>query len=59
MPAVPVPVSATVCVPSPPPALTLSVAVLEPIELGLKTTLIVQLAPTPTDAPQVLVCANW
>jgi hypothetical protein len=42
----------------PPPALTLRVAVADPTEAGLNTTLIVQFAPTATDVPQVLVCEN-
>jgi len=41
-----------------PPALTLSVAFAEPAEAGLNTTLTVQLAPTATDVPQVLVWEN-
>lgn len=56
--ATPDPVSATVCVPAPPPALTLSVPFFNPGEVGLNTTLIVQVALTATDVPQVLVCAN-
>ena len=55
----PVPLSATVCVPAPPPPVTFSVAVFDPVEVGLNTTLIVQVAPTPTEVPQVLVCENW
>jgi hypothetical protein len=38
--------------------LTLSVAVVDPVKLGLNTTLTVQLAPTATDVPQLLVCEN-
>jgi hypothetical protein len=41
-----------------PAALTLSVAMVDPTEVGLNTTLIVQVAPTATDVPQVLVCEN-
>src|SRR5579863_9660227 len=41
-----------------PPPLTLSVAAFEPAEVGLNTTLIVQLEPTAIEVPQVLVCAN-
>ena len=52
------PLSATVFVPAPPPAFTLSVAVFNPVEVGLNTTLIVQVPPTATDVPQVLVCEN-
>jgi hypothetical protein len=55
--AMPVPLSATVCVPAPPPAFTLKVAVADPTEAGSNTTLIVQLAPAATDA-QLLVCEN-
>ena len=55
---IPVPLSATVCVPAPLPALTLSVVVADPTKAGLNTTLIVQVAPTATDVPQVLVCEN-
>jgi hypothetical protein len=40
------------------PALTFKVAVFEPPEVGVNTTLIVQLDPTATDAPQLLVCEN-
>src|ERR1017187_9943639 len=54
-----VPLSATVCVPAPPPALTFNVAVSDPIKAGLNTTLIVQWDPTATEVPQVLVCENW
>jgi len=56
--AIPVPLSATVCVPAPLPAFTLSVAVADPTEAGLNTTLMVQVAPTATEVPQVLVCEN-
>ena len=54
----PVPPSATVCVPAPPPALMLSVAAADPAEAGLNTTLIVQVPATATEVPQVLVWAN-
>jgi hypothetical protein len=53
-----VPLSATVCVPAPLPALTLSVAVAGPVEAGSNTTLILQFAPTASEVPQVLVCEN-
>src|SRR5450631_3072613 len=56
--ATPVPLSTTVCVPAPLPALTCNVAVFDPVEVGLNTTLIVQAAPTATDVPQVLICEN-
>jgi len=46
-------------VPAPPPALTFSVAVLDRAEVGVNTTLIVQVAPTATEVPQPLVCENW
>ncbi len=55
---IPVPLSATVCVPAPLPALTLSIAVADAAEAGLNTTLIVQVAPTATELPQLLVCEN-
>jgi hypothetical protein len=55
--ATPDPLSATLRVAAPPP-LTFSVAVLEPAEVGMNTTLIVQLEPTASEAPQVLVCEN-
>jgi Pyruvate/2-oxoacid:ferredoxin oxidoreductase delta subunit len=54
----PTPLSGTVRVPAPPPPLTFSVAVCDPAEVGVNTTLIVQLDPTATDAPQLLVCEN-
>jgi hypothetical protein len=54
--AIPVPLSATVCVPAPLPALKLSVVVADPTEAGLNTTLMVQFAPTATEVPQLLVC---
>jgi hypothetical protein len=41
-----------------PPALTFSVAAIDPVEVGLNTTLIVQAAPTATDVPQVFICEN-
>jgi hypothetical protein len=40
------------------PALTFKVAAFEPPEVGVNTTLIVQLDPTATDVPQLLVCEN-
>lgn len=55
----PVPESDTVLTPAPPPAVTLSVAAFDPVLVGLNLTLIVQLAPTATEAPQLFVCANW
>ena len=55
---IPVPLSATVCVPAPLPAFTLSVAVADPTEAGLNTTLIVQVPAIATEVPQVLVCEN-
>jgi hypothetical protein len=53
-----VPLSDTVCVPAPPPALTLNVAVFDPFTVGLNTTLIVQVDPIATDVPQGLVYEN-
>ena len=47
-----------VCTAAPPPGLTVIVAVILPVEVGVNTTLIVQLDPTATDVPQVLVCEN-
>jgi hypothetical protein len=55
----PVPDSVALLVAAPPPAITLSVAILDPVLVGLKTTWIVQLAPGATELPQVVVCANW
>ncbi len=52
----PVPLSATVCVAPPLPTLMLSVAAADPVEAGLNTTLMRQLAPTASELPQVLVC---
>jgi len=40
------------------PALRFKVAVFDPSEVGVNTTLIVQLDPTATDVPQLLVCEN-
>jgi hypothetical protein len=54
----PVPVSATVCGLAPPSSRTSSVAALEPLLLGVNVTLIVQLPPGATLAPQLLVWAN-
>jgi hypothetical protein len=36
----------------------MSVAVLEPVLVGLNLTLIVQLAPAATEVPQSFVCVN-
>jgi hypothetical protein len=55
----PVPDSVALLVAAPPPAITLSVAILDPVLVGLKTTWIVQLAPGATELPQLVVCANW
>ena len=52
------PVSATLRVPAPLPALTLRLAFFVPGALALNTTLMLQLAPAATGAPQVLVCEN-
>jgi hypothetical protein len=54
----PVPESVTLFLPAPPPALTMSVAALEPVLVGLNLTLIVQLAPAATEVPQSFVCVN-
>jgi len=50
------PLSATIWVPVPPAPFTFSVAALVPLVEDLKTTLMVQLAPTGTEPAQVLVC---
>jgi hypothetical protein len=54
----PVPLSATVCVAAPLPALTLSVDEIDPTALGSNVTLNVQLAPAAIEVPQLLVCPN-
>jgi hypothetical protein len=54
----PVPLSATVWVPIPLPIVMLSVAVAGPCALGSNTTPMLQLAPTETELPQVLVCVK-
>ena len=54
----PVPLSATVCMPAPPPAFTVTVAVFAPPEVGAKMTLMVQAELGGTALPQVLVCEN-
>ena len=56
IPVIPVPVRATVC--GLPDALsdTLTLAVLEPVVVGVNVALIVQLDPEPNVAPQVFVC---
>ena len=56
--AVPVPVRLTVC--GLPVALSVRVtaAVRVPLAVGVKVTLIVQLAPAATELPHVLVCAK-
>src|SRR5437762_2048555 len=56
---IPVPVTETVWAPAPLAAVTFTVEVFAPVVVGLKTTLIVQLPPTATDVPHVLVCENW
>src|SRR5256885_2124587 len=58
LPQVPVPLSATVCTPAPPPAATRTVAALAPADVGMNTTSTVQVVLTATDVPQVLVCEN-
>src|SRR5438105_3735057 len=47
----PVPVSETVCVPA--ESLMVRVPVRVPVALGVKVTLMVQLAPAPSDVPQL------
>src|ERR1039458_8069601 len=54
----PVPFRATVCVARPLPALMHKVAEAGPETPGLNTTLMLQLAPTAMDVPQVLVWEN-
>jgi len=49
------PLSATLCDPSPPPALTFKDAVAAPAAVGENETLIVQLFPTAMEVPQVVV----
>ncbi len=59
---VPVPVNDTVCVLGVAESVTVSVAVLVPVALGVNVTLMVQLAPTAKDrgsVPQVFVCAKF
>ena len=55
---VPVPVSAAVCGLLASLSATLKVAVTAPVAVGLKVTLIVQLAPAARVAPHAVVCAN-
>src|SRR5512144_2083855 len=55
---IPVPDSATVFVPAPLPPVTVSVPLFAPPALGLNATLIVQLAPTATEVPQVWLAVN-
>ena len=47
------PDSATALAPAPSPPVTVSVPLFAPAVVGLNTTLIVQLAPTATELPQV------
>src|SRR5450631_932274 len=54
----PVPVRATACVP-PLLVFTSRIAFLTPVDVGLNLTLTVQLPPTATVAPQVVVFENW
>ena len=58
VPAVPVPVSPAVCGVLGSLSATLNVAVAAPVAVGVNVTLIVQLAPTASVAPQLFVCAN-
>ncbi len=55
---IPVPLSATVCIPAPLPAVTVSVAAADPTEAGLNTILTAHFALTAIEVPQVLVCEN-
>lgn len=55
---VPVPVKGTVCGLPPPVSLMETVALRVPLAVGVKVTLIVQLAPAPSEEPQVLVWAK-
>ena len=52
------PVSATVCAAEPPPVDTIKLAVAAPVAVGLNTKLTLQLAPTASEVPQVVVCEN-
>lgn len=54
--AIPVPLSATVCVPA--PSFNVIAAVLEPAADGVNVTLIVQVAPIATLVPHMFVCAK-
>ena len=54
----PVPDSATVFVPAPPPPVTVSVPLFAPALVGLNATVIVQLAPAATEVPQVWLTTN-
>jgi hypothetical protein len=54
-----VPVSVTLCVPAPLPALMFNIAPFAKVEVGANTTLIVQVDPAEMEVPQVLVCENW
>jgi hypothetical protein len=55
----PVPVRLTVVVAAPLPPFTVSVDDFAPAEVGRNATLIEQVAPTATDAGQLLVSENW
>jgi hypothetical protein len=55
----PVPESATLLIPCPPPAVTVIFAVFGPMLVGLNVTLMVQELPPGTDAPQLCVSENW
>ena len=54
----PVPESVTRLVPAPLPVDTVTLATLVPTLVGLNFTLIVHVAPTATDVPQLLNCEN-
>ena len=55
---VPVPVSVTDIAAAPPPAVILSTAVLEPVEVGSNAIPTVQLSPTRICAGQLWLCLN-
>jgi hypothetical protein len=56
--AMPTPLSESVCGLLLALSVTVSVPVRAPVAVGVKATLIVQLAPEPKDVPQVFVCAK-
>jgi hypothetical protein len=54
----PIPLSVTTCWPPAALSARLTAAVRVPLAIGLKVTLIVQLAPAANELPQLWVCAN-